>query len=241
MRIAVVGATGRLGALAVRLVSESDDLQLHASIGRSDSLDEIAGADVVFDATRFEVSQQLVATAQRHGIPAVIGTSGWSAERIAALGRVSAPVVIVPNFSLGSVLATALSAMAAPYFETVEIVETHPLTKLDSPSGTATRTAEVIAAAREATLSGEQGASIPAQPARGQLVAGIPVHSLRELGVIAEQRVELGRSGERLRIEHVTTSNESYADGILLAVRRAPGLHGVTVGLDALLDLPGRA
>lgn len=240
MKIAVVGASGRLGSLAVRLIEQSDDLQLHAAIGSADSLDAIAGADAVFDATRYEVSREVIAAAQAHSIPSVIATSGWSAERIAELGEPQAPVLIVPNFSLGSVLDTYLASIVAPFFDTVEIVETHHAGKLDSPSGTAVRTAEVIAAARATT--GLEGAVPGAgQAARGQLVAGIPVHSLRQVGVLAEQRVVFGRTGESLRIEHVTSSNESYADGILLALRKVAGLAGITVGLDALLDLPGRA
>ena len=133
-----------------------------------------------------------------------------------------------------------LAQIAAPYFDSVEIVEAHHAAKVDSPSGTAVRTAELIADARRAT-GVENPVPGAGQEARGQLVAGIPVHSLREVGVLAEQRVVLGRSGESLRIEHVTTSNDSYADGILLALRKVSGLTGVTVGLDALLDLPTRS
>lgn len=240
MRVAVVGASGRLGSLAVRLIEQSTDLQLHAALGSRDSLDSLDGADAVFDATKLEVSQQVVEQSLARHIPVVVGTSGWSATQVAALGTVHSPVLIVPNFSLGSVLGSALAALAAPYFDTVEIVETHHAGKLDSPSGTAVRTAELIADARRAT-GVENPVPGAGQEARGQLVAGIPVHSLREVGVLAEQRVVLGRSGESLRIEHVTTSNDSYADGILLALRKVSGLTGVTVGLDALLNLPTRS
>lgn len=240
MRIAVVGASGRLGSLAAGLIEASTDLQLHAVLGSRDSLDSLDGADAVFDATKLEVSQQVVEQSLARHIPVVVGTSGWSATQVAALGTVHSPVLIVPNFSLGSVLGSALAALAAPYFDTVEIVETHHAGKLDSPSGTAVRTAELIADARRAT-GVENPVPGAGQEARGLLVAGIPVHSLREVGVLAEQRVVLGRSGESLRIEHVTTSNDSYADGILLALRKVSGLTGVTVGLDALLDLPTRS
>lgn len=240
MKIAVVGASGRLGSVAVRLIEQSEDLKLHAALRSTDSLDAIAGADVVFDATKYEVSRAVVEHAQQLKIPAVIATSGWSAANIDGLGTVHSPVLIVPNFSLGSVLGTVLAEIAAPYFDTVEIVETHHAGKIDSPSGTAVRTAERVAEARRST--GMEGVVPGAgQEARGQLIAGIPVHSLRQIGVLAEQRVEMGRSGESLRIEHVTTSNDSYADGILLALRKASTLNGTVVGLDALLDLPGRA
>lgn len=240
MRVAVVGASGRLGSLAVRLIEESTDLTVHATLGSKDSLEAIAGADVVFDATKLDVSAQVVEAALARRIPIVVGTSGWSAARVEALGTVHSPVLVVPNFSLGSVLGSALAAIAAPFFDTVEIIETHHAGKLDSPSGTAVRTAELIAEARRDT--GMEGVVPGAgQEARGELVAGVPVHSLREVGVLAEQRVVLGRSGESLRIEHVTTSNDSYGDGILLALRKVSTRSGVTVGLDALLDLPGRA
>ena len=239
MRVAVVGASGRLGSLAVRLIEHATDLELHAAIGSADSLDGIVGADVVFDATRLEASAYVVERALAERIPVVVGTSGWSADRVDALGTVHSPVLIVPNFSLGSVLGTALAALAAPYFDTVDIVETHHAGKLDSPSGTAVRTAELIAEARRAT--GSDGVVPGAgQHARGELIDGIPVHSLRQVGVLAEQRVVLGRSGESLRIEHITSSNDSYADGILLALRRVTERSGITVGLDALLDLPSR-
>ena len=240
MRVAVVGASGRLGSLAVRLIEQSTDLQLHAALGSRDSLDSLDGADAVFDATKLEVSQQVVEQSLARHIPVVVGTSGWSATQVGSLGTVHSPVLIVPNFSLGSVLGSALAALAAPYFDTVDIVETHHAGKQDSPSGTAVRTAELIADARRAT-GVENPVPGAGQEARGQLVAGIPVHSLREVGILAEQRVVLGRSGESLRIEHVTTSNDSYADGILLALRKVSGLTGVTVGLDALLDLPTRS
>ncbi|HLP23683.1 MAG TPA: dihydrodipicolinate reductase C-terminal domain-containing protein [Microbacteriaceae bacterium] len=238
MRVAIVGATGRLGSLAARLVQDAPDLELHAAVGSADSLDAVNGADVIFDATRLEVSRRVVEHAVNALIPVVVGTSGWTAQRIAELGTVHSPVCVIPNFSLGSVLGSAIAALAAPFFDTVDVVETHHAGKLDSPSGTAVRTAELIADARRRV--GLEGAVPGAgQDARGQLVAGVPVHSLRQAGVVAEQVVTLGRLGESLRIEHVTTSSESYAEGILLALRSAPDLRGIVVGLDALLDLPG--
>ena len=235
MRIAVVGATGRFGSLAVSLIETANDLELHCGLGSADSLEAIAGADLVFDATRLEVSQQVVAKARELGIPIVVATSGWSAERIAALDVSGSAVLIVPNFSLGSVLGSKLAALAAPFFDQVEIVETHHASKIDAPSGTATRTAEVIATARAA--AGITEPKRQPHPARGQEVAGIPVHSLRLSGVDAEQRVELGRSGESLRITHTASSSEAYEKGILLALRQASSLDGVNVGLDVLLDL----
>ncbi|WP_394551639.1 4-hydroxy-tetrahydrodipicolinate reductase [Agromyces sp. MMS24-JH15] len=245
IRVAVAGATGRMGQLALRLIEEADDLELHAGLSSASSLDELDGADVVLDLTHPSASESIVRHAVGAGIPVVVGTSGWSAERIARLeafrreAGTESGVLVIPNFSIGSVLGTAVAAIAARFFDSIEIVEAHHAGKVDSPSGTAVRTAEVIADAR-----GDRPVDAPHadQRARGQLVAGIPVHSLRLHGVVAEQRVILGGDGETLTITHSTVAQSSYEAGILLAVRRAPSAEGVTVGLDALLDLglPGR-
>src|SRR5262249_55176617 len=146
-RVAVVGAMGRMGALACRLVDESDDFELVARLGSSDSLDGIDGADVVVDFTVPAASPGVVDAAISRDLSILVGTSGWTAERIASVNakladRPDAAVVIVPNFSLGSVLATRFAALAAPFFDSIEIVEAHHAGKVDSPSGTAIRTAE---------------------------------------------------------------------------------------------------
>ncbi|MFT4123863.1 MAG: 4-hydroxy-tetrahydrodipicolinate reductase [Microbacteriaceae bacterium] len=239
-RVAVVGARGRMGRLVTGILDAASDLQAHALIGSQDALDGILGADVVIDVTVPAVSQTVVERAIAAGIPVVVGTSGWTGERIAALGPLlgSEPrssVLIVPNFSVGSVLATRFAAAAARHFESIEIVEAHHAGKLDSPSGTAVRTAELIGEARREL--GPVLAPHVDQRARGQQVASVPVHSLRMRGVIARQEVLLGGTGELLTISHETTSPESYTAGILLALRRAPALRGVVLGLDALLGL----
>ena len=146
--------------------------------------------------------------------------------------------IVVPNFSLGSVLATRLAAIAAPYFDAIEIIETHHAGKTDSPSGTAVRTAELIAEAR--AERGPVDAPYADQRARGQQVASVPVHSLRMAGVLAEQQVIFGGVGETLRIGHQTVSDASYEAGIMLALRALPEARGLTVGLDALLGLGDR-
>lgn len=236
-RVAVVGANGRMGRLAVSLIEREPDFEIAARLGSSDPIDGVAGADIVVDLTVPAVSPQIVDAALEHGIPVLVGTSGWSAERITSL-RPRVPeglgVVIVPNFSIGSVLATRFAALAAPYFDSVEIVEAHHAGKVDSPSGTATRTAELIAAAR-----GELGpveAPHVDQRARGQQVASVPVHSLRLQGVHAKQDVVFGGVGEVLTLTHETISSASYEAGILLALRSVRDARGVVVGLDALLD-----
>lgn len=238
--VAIVGANGRMGQLAARLIDEADDLALHAAVGSADSLDLVNGADVVLDLTLPQVSQQVAEHVIHRGINLVTGTSGWTSERIAVLRRelALAPtqgVLVIPNFSIGSVLATSFAAQAAKYFDSIEIVEAHHAGKVDSPSGTAIRTAELIGEARSAI--GPVIAPHADQRARGQQVASVPIHSLRMQGVSAKQDVHFGGNGETLTIAHETLSSSSYEAGILLALRAAPTAVGVIVGLDALLQL----
>jgi 4-hydroxy-tetrahydrodipicolinate reductase len=238
--VAVVGATGRMGQLATRLIIESDDFHVAAAIGSTGTLDEAADAEVILDLTIPQVSQEVVDFAVRNGINVVVGTSGWSGDRIAKLAHTlrdfpEAGVIIVPNFSLGSVLATSFAALAAKHFDSIEIVETHHAAKVDSPSGTAVRTAELIGQARQER--GPVMAPHADQRARGQQVASVPIHSLRLSGVLAKQDVILAGDGETLTISHETLSPASYEAGIMLALRAAPSARGLTVGLDSLLGL----
>lgn len=243
IRVAVAGATGKMGKLATGLIEAAPDLELHAALDSRSALDALDGADVVLDVTHPAASGPIVEHAVRAGIPVVVGTSGWSADRIAGIERLlrerddDRGVLFVPNFSIGSVLGTAFAALAARFFESIEIVEAHHAGKVDSPSGTAVRTAELMGEARAAASEAPVEAPHADQRARGQLVAGIPVHSLRMSGLLAEQRVLLGGDGETLTITHSTLSSSSYEAGILLALRAAPAASGVSVGLDALLDL----
>jgi 4-hydroxy-tetrahydrodipicolinate reductase len=238
--VAVIGAHGRMGELATALIEHAEDLELFAAIGSSDSLDGMNGADVALDFTLPQVSQRVVEHALAHGLNVVTGTSGWGSERISALARTVAQyeslgVLVIPNFSIGSVVATNLAARAARFFDSIEIVETHHAGKIDSPSGTAVRTAELIGAARHDL--GPVIAPHADQRARGQQVASVPIHSLRLQGVSARQEVVFGGVGETVTVTHETSSSTSYEAGILLALRAAPAALGVTVGLDALLDL----
>lgn len=235
IKVAVVGATGRMGKLALDLIDSAQDLSLHASLNSRSSLDELLGADVVFDVTKLEVSQQVVDYCVDNALPVVVGTSGWSAAKLSALDsavtKANSTAVIVPNFSIGSMLATRFAAEAAKHFSTIEIVEAHHAHKVDSPSGTAIRTAELIAAARgELPLVTGVG-----QSARGEIVAGIPIHSLRLSGVSAKQEVILGGESEVLTIAHEVSSVVSYSAGILAAIRFAAGNKGLFVGLDAVV------
>jgi 4-hydroxy-tetrahydrodipicolinate reductase len=243
-RVAVIGATGKMGRLVSTLVEHAEGYELVAGLGSADDLAGMIGADVVVDVTRPGVSQDVVEYAVDHGLRVLVGTSGWSQERIAALarrldGRDDTGVVIIPNFSLGSVLATHFATLAAPFYDSIEIIEAHHAGKVDSPSGTAVRTAELMASARGGR--GPVAAPHTDQRARGQQVDGIPVHSLRLAGVLARQDVLLGGDGETLTIRHDTTSPSSYEKGILLALAATREAVGVTVGLDQLIPLGPRA
>ena len=232
IKVSVIGATGRMGKLALDLIDAADDLELHSALDSKSDASLSDGADVIFEVTRLEVSQQVVARAIDAGQKIVVGTSGWSAERLAELPSSlgESAVVVIPNFSVGSMLATRFAAEAGKFFDSIEIVETHHAGKLDSPSGTAVRTAELISANRTTPVT----APAAEQDARGQLVAGIPVHSLRLAGVSAKQDVHFGGASELLTISHETSSVSAYSAGILASIRFAAKAQGLHVGLDAV-------
>jgi 4-hydroxy-tetrahydrodipicolinate reductase len=237
MRLAVVGAGGRMGRLVAEVVTTLPDVEVVQRIGSTDRLAFVAEVDAVVDVTLPHVSRGVVTAATEAGLPVLVGTSGWSEERVASLraGRsAEAPaVLVVPNFSVGAVLAARFAEQAAVWFESIEIVEAHHAGKADSPSGTAVATAERIAAAR-AEL-GPVAAPHTDQRARGQQVGSVPIHSLRMDGVQAKQDVLFGGTGELLTIRHETVSPSAYTAGIRLALLALPGLTGVTVGLESLL------
>ena len=238
-RVALVGGTGRLGVVIRGVVDELDDFEITAVLTSRSRLDQLEGADLVVDASVPAVSIDVVRAAVDLGVNVLVGTSGWSAERIALVRPLveaaGTGAVFVPNFSLGSVLGSALAAAAAPFFPSAEIVEAHGETKIDSPSGTAVRTAELISAARAANPVDAPHAD---QRARGQRVASVPVHSLRRPGVIARQETILAGPGESLSIVHDTAEPAlAYAPGIRLALPAARDATGVVVGLDSLIDI----
>lgn len=238
--VAVHGATGRMGRLITRLVEESDDFELHAALSSESSLDAMLGADVVIDVSRIEASERAVAYALEHGMNAVVGTSGWDAERLARLeSEVPSDrgVLVVPNFSLGSVLGTHLAGIAGRFYESIEIIEAHHDRKVDSPSGTAVRTAEHIAEQRREAGLDAVTAPNGDQDARGRIVDGVAVHSVRLRGIVADQQVLFGGTGEVLSLRHETISQAAYEHGIRVALAAAPNARGVTVGLGTLLGL----
>lgn len=241
--VAVVGATGTMGRLVSSLIGASPDFELVASLSSASPLSDMEAAQLVVDFTHPAVSPRVVEHAVDAGLNVLVGTSGWSSERIGTLTRAleKAPdvgVVIIPNFSVGSALVSAFSAMAARFYESIEIIEAHHAGKVDSPSGTAVRTAELIGMARESL--GPVAAPHTDQRARGQQVSSVPIHSLRMRGVIARQEVMLGGTGELVTLRHETTSPQSYEAGILLGLAAARDARGVVVGLESLIDLTPR-
>jgi 4-hydroxy-tetrahydrodipicolinate reductase len=227
-----------MGSLALQLIDSDANLKLHASLNSKSDLSHMLGADVVVDFTLPEVSRKVVEYAIKHDLKIVVGTSGWSEIHLAELGKLlsehpGAAAIVVPNFSIGSMLAQQFAALAAKYFDSIEIVEAHHAGKVDSPSGTAVRTAEQIAAARKGMVQ----PLIPGveQPARGQVVAGVPIHSLRLQGVSAKQDVIFGAGNEILTISHEVSSHHAYAEGIRLCIAYAQSAKGLTVGLDQVV------
>ena len=239
-KVALVGGTGKLGTIIGSVIAELDGFAVTRVLGSSSDLSELQGADLVVDASTPQISVDVVRTAVAQGSNVLVATSGWSAERIALVrplvDAAGTGAVFIPNFSLGSVLGSALAAAAAPFFGSAEIIEAHRETKIDSPSGTAVRTAELIAAAR--AEQGPVSAPHADQRARGQQVASVPIHSLRRPGVIAKQEVILSGPGESLTLTHDTTDSAlAYAPGIRLAVPYAASATGVVVGLENMIDL----
>ena len=234
MRVGVLGAGGRMGTAVCAAVREADDLELV----------DVADADVAVDFTHPDVVMDNIRACVARGVHCVVGTTGFTDARLETVrgwlaAAPSVGVVIAPNFGLGAVLMMRFAESAAPYFDSVEIVELHHPGKADAPSGTARATAARIALARSsagvepAPDATSAGSSLPG--ARGADVEGVPVHSVRSAGLVAHQEVLLGSAGETLTIRHDSTDRVSFMPGVLLAVRAVPSRPGLTLGLDPLL------
>jgi 4-hydroxy-tetrahydrodipicolinate reductase len=244
MRVAVLGAKGKVGATMVGAVQAADDLTLSAEIDAGDPLSLLVDGDteVVIDFTHPDVVMDNLRFLVENGINAVVGTTGFTDERLTRvqswLGtRPDVSVLIAPNFAIGAVLSMSFAQQAARFFESVEVIELHHPNKVDAPSGTATRTARLIAEARK-DLPPNPDATITGLPgARGADVDGIPVHSIRLAGLVAHQEVLFGTQGETLTIRHDSMDRNSFVPGVLLAVRRIREFPGLTVGIEPLLDL----
>lgn len=246
VRVGVLGARGKVGQAISAAIREASDLALVAELSRGDALDVLvqAGAEVVVDFTRPDSVMENLEFAIGHGIHVVVGTTGFDAARLDAVRswlsrRPQVGALIAPNFAIGALLAMKFAESAARYFDSVEIIELHHERKLDAPSGTALRTAELIARARalagrgacpDRTVTGERAA-------RGADVQGVRVHSVRLSGLLAHQEVLFGSEGESLTLRHDSFNRSSFVPGVLLAVRKIHERPGLTLGLDPLLDL----
>lgn len=244
MKVAVFGARGRMGAEVCRAVEAADDLELVAAIDADDDRAPAEAADVVVDFTVPDVVMGNLAWCIEHGVHAVVGTTGFTDERLQSLrdqlaARPGANILVAPNFSIGAVLMMHFAEQAARFFESAEIIELHHPNKVDAPSGTAQATARRIATARQAAGLGAvpDATTTALDGARGAEVDGIHVHGIRLRGLVAHQEVLFGSVGETLTIRHDSLDRSGFMPGVLAAVRAVPGLPGLSVGIDALLGL----
>jgi 4-hydroxy-tetrahydrodipicolinate reductase len=244
IKVGVLGARGRVGAELCRAVEAAEDLELVAAVDAGDSREPLAAAEVAIDFTHPDAVMDNLRWCVEHGVHAVVGTTGFDDTKLEIVRgwlaeRPGINVLIAPNFAVGAVLMMHFAQMAAPFFDSVEIVELHHPNKADAPSGTSRRTAELVADARDkagvgrspdATTTGLDGA-------RGADVGGVHVHAVRLAGLIAHQEVLLGGHGETLTIRHDSMSRESFSPGVLLGVRRVGECPGLTIGIESLLGL----
>lgn len=244
IRVGVVGAKGKMGVGVVAALQADPECELVAAIDINDSLEELTRArcEVMVDFTNPNVVMENIAFCIKHGINVVVGTSGFTPERIETLSlwasqRANSRVLIAPNFSMGAVLMIAFAGIAAPYFESVEIIESHHPEKVDAPSGTARFTAGVIAAARQNMQSSADATEADDMGARGTAIDGVPIHSVRLRGVVAQQEVVFGGVGETLTIRHDSINRDSFTQGVLIAVKEIGHIDGVVVGLENVLSL----
>jgi 4-hydroxy-tetrahydrodipicolinate reductase len=244
LRVAVLGARGRMGATTCAAIEAADDLDLVAAVDLDDDRQPVTGSDVAVDFTRPDAVMDNLRWCIEHGVSTVVGTSGFDEERLTQVRRwlVETPdvaVLVVPNFSVGAVLMMRFAAQAAPFYESVEIIELHHPDKADAPSGTARRTAELIAVARaDAGMGAVPDATSDEVPgARGAELEGIRVHGVRLRGLVAHQEVLFGAVGETLTLRHDSIDRASFMPGVLAAVRGVRAKSGLTVGLDAVLGL----
>ena len=243
-RVSVIGASGRMGTEVCRAVEAADGLELVGRFDAGDDLGELGGADVAVEFSVPDASAGNVAHCVERGVHVVVGTTGWNDERLAALrtrleAHPEVGVLVAPNFAIGAVLMMAFAARAAEFYESAEVIELHHPDKVDAPSGTAARTAELIGRARDDAGLGEVPDATTTDPdgARGARTHGIPVHSVRLRGLVAHQEVLFGQAGEMLTIRHDSFDRVSFMPGVLAAVRRVADHPGLTVGLEHYLGI----
>jgi 4-hydroxy-tetrahydrodipicolinate reductase len=239
-RVAVLGAQGRVGSEVVRAVQNADDLQLAGAYDVGQVLD-LSGADVAVDFTHPDAVMDNLRACIDAGVHAVVGTTGFDEERLNRLrgwlDGTQVGILVAPNFGIAAVLMMQFAAQAARFFDSVEIVELHHPGKADAPSGTARKTARMVAQARAGMPAMPDATTQELAGARGADVDGIRVHAVRLQGLVAHQEVLLGGEGESLTLRHDTYHRSSFMPGVLLGVRSVAGRPGLTVGLEHLLDL----
>lgn len=247
IKVGVLGAQGRMGSEVCRAVQAAADMELVGTVDKDDAIASLTPAEVVVDFTSPGVVMGNLRWCIEHGVHAVVGTSGFGPDKLATLREwldanesAGAKVLIAPNFGVGAVLMMHFAQKAAPFFESVEVVEMHHPNKVDAPSGTAYRTAELIAEARAKAGTGLSPDATVTQldGSRGAEVEGVHVHAIRLSGAIAHQEVLLGGHGELFTLRHDSMNRESFMPGVLLAVRNvARQAERLTVGIEPLLGL----
>jgi 4-hydroxy-tetrahydrodipicolinate reductase len=244
MRVGVLGAKGKVGATMVQAVEAAEDLTFTAGVDAGDSLSLFtdSATEVVIDFTHPDVVMDNLKFLIDNGIHAVVGTTGFTDERLNQVrswlaDKADVAALIAPNFAIGAVLSMHFAKQAARFFESAEVIELHHPQKADAPSGTAARTARLIAEARKDLPPNPDATSTGIEGARGANVEGIPVHSVRLAGLVAHQEVLFGTQGETLTIRHDSLDRASFVPGVLLAVRTVREHPGLTAGLEPLLDL----
>lgn len=246
LRVAVIGARGRMGGEAVAALEAADGIEVVAALGSSDSLEAVveASADVAVELTVPKATEDNVRFLVEHDIDTVVGTTGWDDGRLDRLGALladhpSTAVLIAPNFSIGAVLAMHFAEVAARYFSSAEVIELHHPRKLDAPSGTAVHTAQRIARARTDAGLGPMPDATESDPhgARGAVIDGVHVHAVRQLGMNASEEIRFGDAGEALTIRTDTFATSAFMPGILTAVRAIGARSGLEVGLENYLQI----
>lgn len=245
-KVGVLGAEGRVGSAIVAAVEADENLTLAAALDAADDLQQLVdnGVEVVVDFTVPDAVMDNVEFCVRHGIHAVVGTTGWTEERYNQVREwlsesPDTGVLVAPNFAISAVLTMKFAQMAAPFFESAEVIELHHPNKKDAPSGTAVHTAEGIAKAREEAGMGQQpdATEQSLDGARGADVEGIPVHAVRMTGMVAHEQVIFGTRGQSLTIKQDSYDRDSFVPGVLIGVEKISSNPGLTIGLESFLGL----
>lgn len=245
MKVAVIGAQGRMGIAMSAGIESTDGLELVARLDAGDSItpETLNGADVAVEFTRPDATLDNVLACIDAGVHCVVGTTGWTEEGLAQveerLGTTGLGAIIAPNYALSAVLAMAFARKAAAYFESAEVIELHHPNKVDAPSGTALTTAKHIAQARRDAGLGDMPDATETDPhgARGAVIDGVHVHAVRLRGLTAHEEIVFGNPGEQLTIRTDSFDRESFFPGVLLALREVDNRPGLTYGLDKLMEL----